>query len=722
VQQGDMDMNGITLSTALTGTIRNTAGKDAVLTLNNVANTTGVLVNTTNPGVVISTTATSPVIAPFTATITFTEAVTGFTLGDITATNATLSAFQTTDNITYTVLVTPATDGAVSLQVPASVAVNVGNNSNTASNTLSLVFAGTAPVVTAVDVPANAIYRAGQVLSFTVHFSETVNVTGASSLDVIIGATTRSATLVSGSGTNALLYSYTVQQGDMDMNGITLGTALTGTIRNTAGKDAVLTLNNVGNTTGVLVNTAHPSVVLSGNIPARVNTPVTVNITFSELVNGLTTTGIVASNATVSNLQTTDHINYTAVVTPLTDGTINVSIPAGAATNTGGNENTASNTLSFIYDGTPPVINPQTFNINFNSPAGTQAGLLTATDAAGTIQNWAITTDGSGGAFAIDATGAITVKDAAILSSKAGTTVSVTVTVSDGLNTSAPTTILINISAAFVNQPPTLDPIADAVECAGTEEHTIQLKGISAVEPGQTYSISVTADQSYFDILTVTNGVLHYQLKSNITGGLANVTVTIKDNGGTANGGVDTRQRTFSITINTPPTVTISSNKGNTVSKGDIIQLTATGGNNYHWTTVGGIISGQQTAVLQARIMVNTTYEVTVVNTAGCRNTGSINIAVVEDFKVESTNILTPNGDGKNDRWVIRNIDSYPNNEVKVYDRAGRIVFQRRNYSNDWDGTVNGSPLAEGTYYYILTISGSTKTAKGYITIIRDQQ
>ncbi|MGO4295050.1 Ig-like domain-containing protein, partial [Chitinophaga sp. RAB17] len=110
VQQGDMDMNGITLGTALTGTIRNTAGKDAVLTLNNVANTTGVLVNTTNPGVVISTTATSPVIAPFTATITFSEAVTGFTLGDITATNATLSAFQTTDNITYTVLVTPATD------------------------------------------------------------------------------------------------------------------------------------------------------------------------------------------------------------------------------------------------------------------------------------------------------------------------------------------------------------------------------------------------------------------------------------------------------------------------------------------------------------------------------------------------------------------------------------------------------------------------------------
>jgi gliding motility-associated-like protein len=95
-------------------------------------------------------------------------------------------------------------------------------------------------------------------------------------------------------------------------------------------------------------------------------------------------------------------------------------------------------------------------------------------------------------------------------------------------------------------------------------------------------------------------------------------------------------------------------------------------------------------------------------------------LKVVEDFKVDAINILTPNGDGKNDKWVIKNIDSYPNNEVKIYDRSGRLVYTRRNYSNEWDATMNGSPLAEGTYYYILTIEGG-KTAKGYITIIRDR-
>ncbi|MBO9732725.1 MAG: gliding motility-associated C-terminal domain-containing protein, partial [Chitinophaga sp.] len=724
VQNGDMDMDGITLGTTLSGTIRNTAGKDAVLTLNNVGNTSGVLVNTAHPGVVISTSATSPVIAPFTATITFSEAVTGFVLSDITVTNATLSNFQTTDNITYTVLVTPTADGAVTLQVPADVAVNVGNNNNTASNTLNIVYAGTAPVITAVDVPANGIYHTGQVLSFTVHFSENVIATGTPSLDVLIGASTKQATLVSGSGTNAFVFSYTVQNGDMDMDGITLATTLSGTIRNTAGKDAVLTLNNVGNTSGVLVNTAHPGVVIATSAPSRVNTPVTITITFSEKVNGFTTTGILATNATVSNLQTTDHISYTAVITPLTDGVVNVSIPAGAATNAGGNDNTTSNAIQFTYDATPPVITAQTLNVDFNSPAGTVAGTLTATDASGIIQNWMITADESGGAFAIDAQGKITVKDAAILSSKAGTTVRVTVTVSDGLNTSTPTVININISQAFVNQAPTLDPVPDAGNCAGTTEHTIQLTGISAIEPGQTYHLTVAADQADFDVLSVDDntGTLRYQLKSSVTSGSVNVTVTIKDNGGTANGGIDTRQRTFRITIHPLPEVNISSNKGSTVSKGDIIQLTATGGTSYNWATVDGIISGQQSAVLQARIMTNTTYQVTVTNTAGCSNTNSINIAVVADFKVASNNILTPNGDGKNDKWIIHNIDSYPNNEVKVYDRTGRIVFQRRNYNNDWDGTINGHPLAEGTYYFILTISGDTKTAKGYITIIRDQQ
>jgi gliding motility-associated-like protein len=168
--------------------------------------------------------------------------------------------------------------------------------------------------------------------------------------------------------------------------------------------------------------------------------------------------------------------------------------------------------------------------------------------------------------------------------------------------------------------------------------------------------------------------------------------------------------------------VTITSDKGATVSKGETLRLTAAGGATYQWADAAGIISERQNAALEVRPQANTTYEVTATNAAGCSATGTISIAVLNDFKVDATNILTPNGDGRNDRWVIRNLDSYPDNEVKIFDRAGRLVYQRRNYTNTWDGTVNGSPLAEGTYYYILTISGGAATAKGYITIVRDSK
>ncbi len=76
-----------------------------------------------------------------------------------------------------------------------------------------------------------------------------------------------------------------------------------------------------------------------------------------------------------------------------------------------------------------------------------------------------------------------------------------------------------------------------------------------------------------------------YQLKPTVTSGTATITVTIKDNGGTANGGVDTYQRSFTITVNPLPVVTITSDKGNNVSKGEIVHLTATGGATYNWAT-----------------------------------------------------------------------------------------------------------------------------------------
>ncbi len=731
IQPGDQDLDGIELTTALKlngATIKDAIGNDALLDLHNVGATTNVYVYSIVPAVTFSGIVTN---APFTLSVIFSEKVTGFDISDIQVTNATLAGFTTIDNITYTMTLTPIAQGTVTLKVPANAAVNVAGTGNAASSSISYYYDGTAPVISSVDVPANGYYKAGDVLSFTVHYSETVNVMTSAPQDLqlplVLDGKTVYANFVSGGGTNGdLLFNYTVVDGDMDLNGINLGASLllhNGWIRDASANSAVLTLNNVANTSQVRINTANPSVQIASAAGARINAPFTATITFSEAVTGFTAADITAVNATVSAPQTTDNTVYTVTVTPGTDGVLNLSIPANVAVNNAGNNNTASNSLGRTVDKTSPVINAQSLSVNNNAPVGTTVGTLTATDASNIFQDWTISSDPTGGAFAIDNTGKITVKNASLLDARAGTTVVLGVTVSDGLNTSAGSAIPVNVILAFVNKTPTLDAISNVSVCTGTDVHTIQLTGASAVEAGQTYTITATANQPYFDQLSVsTAGVLSYQLKNSVTTGTATITVTIKDDGGTANGAVDQLSRTFTITVNNLPAITISSDKGNSVSKGDVIHLTATGASTYSWTDIDGIISGQQTAVLEAKAKDNASYEVTATSAAGCIGTASISITVIEDFKVDATNILTPNGDGRNDKWVIRNLDSYPNNEVQVYDRSGRIVFQQRNYANDWLGTLNGKPLAEGTYYYILRINDGAKTAKGYITIIRDEQ
>lgn len=101
-------------------------------------------------------------------------------------------------------------------------------------------------------------------------------------------------------------------------------------------------------------------------------------------------------------------------------------------------------------------------------------------------------------------------------------------------------------------------------------------------------------------------------------------------------------------------------------------------------------------------------------------------LEVVDVYEVnnmlEATNIVTPNGDGKNDTWVIRNLPAHSMNEVRIIDRSGRVVYYKRNYQNDWNGRLtNGGELAEGVYYYIIDFGAGLNLFKGSITLIRSR-
>ena len=79
---------------------------------------------------------------------------------------------------------------------------------------------------------------------------------------------------------------------------------------------------------------------------------------------------------------------------------------------------------------------------------------------------------------------------------------------------------------------------------------------------------------------------------------------------------------------------------------------------------------------------------------------------------------FSPNEDGLNDAFTIRNIEKYPNTKVTIYNRWGNQVFKTQDYKNDWEGIWNNRPLPNGTYYYLINIPGRERLA-GYVQLER---
>ena len=80
---------------------------------------------------------------------------------------------------------------------------------------------------------------------------------------------------------------------------------------------------------------------------------------------------------------------------------------------------------------------------------------------------------------------------------------------------------------------------------------------------------------------------------------------------------------------------------------------------------------------------------------------------------------FTPNGDGINDTWVLRNISAYPEAGVQVFTQSGNLVFENNGFYQPWDGTYNGGQLPAAVYYYIVNLNEGTEPFTGTVTILR---
>lgn len=88
---------------------------------------------------------------------------------------------------------------------------------------------------------------------------------------------------------------------------------------------------------------------------------------------------------------------------------------------------------------------------------------------------------------------------------------------------------------------------------------------------------------------------------------------------------------------------------------------------------------------------------------------------------VDIPNTMTPNGDGSNDVFWIKNIDLYPSNTLKIYNRWGSLVYETEGYHNNWEGKNNGVSLPAAVYYYSLNLNQKDypDSYTGTITLIK---
>lgn len=115
--------------------------------------------------------------------------------------------------------------------------------------------------------------------------------------------------------------------------------------------------------------------------------------------------------------------------------------------------------------------------------------------------------------------------------------------------------------------------------------------------------------------------------------------------------------------------------------------------------------------------------ELTIENNLGCTDTASASLTRLQTCYTEVPNAFTPNGDGKNDYLFPLNLSSATNMQFLVFNRYGQLVFETRNGTRKWDGTINGIAQPTGSYIWTLRYtdgpSGKKIFLRGISVLIR---
>ena len=102
-------------------------------------------------------------------------------------------------------------------------------------------------------------------------------------------------------------------------------------------------------------------------------------------------------------------------------------------------------------------------------------------------------------------------------------------------------------------------------------------------------------------------------------------------------------------------------------------------------------------------------YAITVTDANNCTTLASVDLEPIGINCIEIYSGFTPNGDGNNDVWNIKGIESYPDCTVTIFNQWGENIFSSKGYDKSWDGTHKGKALPSAVYYYFIDLGNGDK-------------
>ena len=250
-------------------------------------------------------------------------------------------------------------------------AADISQNNNTVTINDKLI-----PSVSGVSsLTNNGAYNTGDLISILIKFSEIVNVVGVPKLILETGTTDKEITFSSGSGTDSLIFSYTVttgeNSGDLDYSSQDALTLNSGSIKDVAGNNANLALpapgesGSLSSSKNLTIDTIAPTIAIVAKNSAGtvVSDGVTTNndslhitFTLSEAASNFALNDISSSGGQLSSFIATSSTVYSAIFKPSSAGETTIDIAANKFTDSAGNNNTASSQFNWSFDNIAPTI------------------------------------------------------------------------------------------------------------------------------------------------------------------------------------------------------------------------------------------------------------------------------------------------------------------------------------------------------------------------------